>query len=438
MPWHTTDIMNQRTQFALRALQTDNFRSLCREFGISAKTGYKWKKNFLAEGRAGLSDASRRPQSSPKALDEEEIFRIVSLHNAHRFWGARKLRDIYERSWGSAPSESSFKRVLRRCGLSHERLKRPSKMPGVRIAHGRRASACNEVWSVDFKGWWNDGAGRSNPLTVRDEFSRFVLELRHLPNGRTETVRDIFAELFANYGMPQAIRSDNGPPFASANGLLGLSRLSAWWLALGIELERSRPGCPQDNGAHERLHKDIAREIQELSSSRAVSDPAQRQAIFDVWREEFNTQRPHEALGMKRPAEVYEKSARKWEQPEPEIEYEGMETRKVASTGKIKYGMVSYLVSTALRERYVGLKTRSDGRLEVYYAKVLLGHMDERTESFQAIEQTSEQKTEKTGAQAARASQPSVSQTQGGTFLGSATPHPGTSPPESAITQQAA
>jgi transposase InsO family protein len=434
MPWHTTDTMNQRTQFALRALQTDNFRALCREYGISAKTGYKWKKNFLAEGKAGLCDASKRPQSSPKALGEEEIFRIVSLHNAHRFWGPRKLRDIYERSWGCAPSESSFKRVLRRCGLSHERLKRPAKVPGGRIHHGRRASECNEVWSVDFKGWWNDGAGRSNPLTVRDEFSRFVLELRHLPDGRTETVQDIFAELFANYGLPQAIRSDNGPPFASANGLLGLSRLSAWWLALGIELERSRPGCPQDNGAHERMHKDIAREIQALSSSRAVREPAQRQAIFDVWREEFNTLRPHEALGMKRPSEVYEKSTRKWEQPEPELEYEGMETRKVSSSGKIKYGMVIYPVSTALRERHVGLKTLSEGRLEVYFAKVLLGHLDERNESFQAIEAASERPPEKTNIAPAQAKEPSASQTQGGAPLGSAAPHQGSLPPVSAIT----
>ena len=429
--------MNQRTQFALRALQTDNFRSLCREFGISAKTGYKWKKNFLAEGKAGLSDASRRPQSSPNALGEEEIFRIVSLHSAHRFWGARKLRDIYERSWGSAPSESSFKRVLRRCGLSHERVKRPTKVPGGRIHHGRQAGACNEVWSVDFKGWWNDGAGRSNPLTVRDEFSRYVLELRHLPNGRTETVQDVFAELFANYGLPQAIRSDNGPPFASANGLLGLSRLSAWWLALGIELERSRPGCPQDNGAHERLHKDIAREIQALSSSRAVSDPAQRQAIFDVWREEFNTKRPHEALGMKRPAEMYEKSTRKWEQPEPELEYEGMETRKVNRSGTIKYGMISYAVSAALRERRVGLKTAKDGRLEVYYAKVLLGHIDERTESFQAIEVASEKGSEESGTKRTRATHPNATQSQGESPLDSATPHQEEIPPDSANTNQA-
>jgi putative transposase len=386
MPWHTTDTMNQRTQFALQAISTANFSALCRQFGISTKTGYKWKQRFLAEGRSGLLDGSRRPHSSPEALDEETIFRIVRLRQQHRFWGPRKLREVYDRSWGAAPSESSFKRVLNRCALSEPRRPRIHHEKGGRICSGRRAAACNEVWSVDFKGWWHDGAGRSNPFTIRDEFSRYVLCVRHLPDGKSSSVKAVFEELFKKHGLPQAIRSDNGAPFACTHSLLGLTRLSVWWLSLGIELERSRPGCPQDNGAHERMHKDIAREIEALASSRAMADAGQRQALFDVWREEFNQVRPHEALGMKRPADVYSRSPKAYPGQAPEQDYKGMETRRVTIGGRIKYGSVYYRISTALSGMQLGLKAVGTDRLEVYYARLLLGHMEMSTESFQPVE----------------------------------------------------
>ena len=387
MPWYTTDPMNQRTQFALQAIHTENFSALCRQFGISTKTGYKWKHRFLAEGRSGLQDSSRRPHSSPEALDEESICRIVRLRQQHRFWGPRKLREVYQRSWGNAPSESSFKRVLNRCGLSEPKRPRVNHDKGGRISSGRRAAASNEVWSVDFKGWWHDGAGRSNPLTVRDESSRYVLCLRHLPDGKSHSVQAVFEELFKKHGLPQAIRSDNGPPFACARALLGLTRLSVWWLSLGIELERSRPGCPQDNGAHERMHKDIAREIEALSSSRAVDNAAQRQALFDVWRKEFNQVRPHDALGMRRPADIYSHSPRPYNGQAPEQAYAGMETRRVTTGGTIKYSSVSYPISTALTGMQIGLKAVGADKLEVHYARLLLGHIEISTESFQPVEQ---------------------------------------------------
>jgi hypothetical protein len=221
-----------------------------------------------------------------------------------------------------------------------------------------------------------------------------------LPDGKTDTVRAVFEELFKRHGLPQAMRSDNGPPFASSNGLLGLSRLSAWWLSLGIELERSRPGCPQDNGAHERMHKDIAREIEALSSSRAVQSTEQRQALFDVWREEFNQRRPHEALAMKRPADVYERSARSYNGQAPELAYDGMETRRVQQTGRIKYGAVSYSISSALGGQQVGLKGVSENRYEVHYARLLLGHLEVETESFKPVEQSVQEDTQDGGTQA--------------------------------------
>jgi transposase InsO family protein len=281
MPWKETQKMDQRTEFALKSMKTTNFRELCREYGISAKTGYKWKQRFLEQGLGGLQEESRRPHSHPSGLSEEVVCGMVRLKTAHPHWGPRKIRDLYERKkLGEVPSESSFKRVLERAGLTQPR-KRRTLEPGIRLASGGKAEAPNEVWTVDFKGWWKDREGlRVEPLTVRDEHSRMLLEMRVLENSRTESVRACFERIFERHGLPGAIRSDNGPPFACAHGLLGLSRLSAWWLALGIGLERSRPGCPQDNGAHERMHLDIRRELQ---SGRIGRD----QATFDLWRNEY-------------------------------------------------------------------------------------------------------------------------------------------------------
>lgn len=385
MPWQTTDTMNQRTEFALRSLQCENFRELCREFKISPKTGYKWKERFLSEGLGGLQNESRRPKSSPEALDEEVIFRLVRLKTAHPFWGARKLMELYRRSWGEAPSESSIKRVLGRCGLVEKLRRRATAATTGRLTQGLKAGAPNEVWTIDFKGWWKDGGGRSNPLTVRDEFSRYVLMLRHLPNGRTETVRACLEELFERHGLPHALRSDNGPPFASSHGLLGLSRLSAWWLALGIELERGRPGCPQDNGGHERMHKDVQREIQALASESTPISDEERQAHFEIWRREFNDERPHESLGMKCPGEVYVKSSRVYQGTPQAIGYEHMDPRRVQKDGLITYQGTRYQISAALAGWEVGLKSVANDRLEAYFGKLLLGWIEPQSESFTAI-----------------------------------------------------
>lgn len=420
MAWHTTNIMKQRTEFALRAVQCENFRELCREFCISPKTGYKWKERFIAEGLQGLSDESRRPKSSPEALTEEVVCRLVKLKTAHRFWGARKLLELYKRSWGESPSESSIKRVLDRCGLVEKKRRRAAIQTG-RISQGREATAPNEIWTVDFKGWWKDGGGKSNPLTVRDEFSRMILELRHLPNGCTETVRECFERLFERHGLPQVMRSDNGPPFACSRALLGLSRLSVWWLALGIELERNRPGCPQDNGAHERMHKDVKREIQALASQSTPSNEATRQAAFDIWRREFNEVRPHESLGLKCPAQIYVKSTRGFKGTPEAISYTSMEVRKVHKRGWITYEAVCYQISTSLGGWTVGLKAGA-GQLEVYFGRMLIGWITPETESF-APNVMKPSLPEKQGSR-------EVSELDGGgNPLRSATPHSGASHP---------
>jgi Transposase and inactivated derivatives len=376
MPWATPNLMNKRSEFAQRALQADNFRELCREYGISPKTGYKWRERFLEEGAQGMRDQSRRPKSSPDKLGEEIVCRIVRLKQRHAKWGPQKLREVYRREYGSAPSESSFKRVLEKCGLVEKRINR-RRVPSGRIADGRKAQACNEVWTVDFKGWWHDQDGRCEPLTVRDEYSRFLLEMRALPNARTGTVQTCFEQLFATYGLPGAIRSDNGVPFASPNGLLGLSRLSVWWLANGIDLERSRPGCPQDNGGHERLHRDIAAELEGVKY-------AERQAALETWRREFNEKRPHQALGLKVPQEIYTPSVRKWKGGVGALDYAGMMKRRVNRTGYISHGRHTTFISQALAGWDVGLRPCGDGRYEVYFAALLLGELESTTATFQA------------------------------------------------------
>src|ERR1700736_6365382 len=262
MPWKKSEPMDQRIEFAVRAMRTLNFRALCQEYGISAKTGYKWRQRFLRKGLGGMEEESRRPKSHSEQLPEEEVCEIVRLKLAHLSWGPRKIRELYLRRHGGVASESTFKRVLERAGLTQKRRWRRSSEGGGRLCSARRGGAPNEVWTVDFKGWWRSWGKRCEPLTIRDEYSRYVLEVRALADARSQTVRTNFERLFERHGLPQAIRSDNGSPFASVHALFGLSRLSAWWVALGIDLERGRPCHPQDNGAHERLHRDISLELQ--------------------------------------------------------------------------------------------------------------------------------------------------------------------------------
>lgn len=379
MPWKETRKMDQRTEFALKSMNTSNFRELCREHGISAKTGYKWKQRFIERGLAGLHDESRKPHCHPATLNEHVVCDMVRLKLAHPHWGPRKVRVLYERNISKqVPSESSFKRVLEAAGLTVPRKRRRHNNESGRMSWGRKAEAANDIWSVDFKGWWKDSKGlRVEPLTVRDEHSRMILEIRAMENSRTESVQSCFERLFERHGLPGAIRSDNGPPFASANGLLGLSRLSAWWLAIGIGLERGRPGCPQDNGSHERMHLDIRRELQ---AGRIGRD----QAAFELWRNEFNHDRPHEALGMKTPADFYSDSKRRWEGTPEDIDYGAMMSRRVKKDGRIKFEGEQIGISSTLAGWSVGLCPQQDGRIEVWFAQLRLGYIDPITSSFQS------------------------------------------------------
>lgn len=367
--------MDERIEFVIKALRTENFRALCQEYGISTKTGYKWQERFMRYGMGGMAEESRRPHRHAEQLSEEEVCEIIRFKQAHRYWGPRKIRELYLRRHGQAASESSFKRVLVRAGLTEARRRRQRWTEAGRLWSGRRAQGPNDIWTVDFKGWWYDGQGkRCEPLTVRDEHSRYVLELRRVADARTQTVRGCFERLFERHGLPGSIRSDNGSPFAQVQAVRGLSRLSAWWVALGIDLERGRPGHPQDNGGHERLHRDIRLELEPSTAE---------QEALDLWRQEFNHQRPHEALGMKCPAEVYQNSARRYEGSPEDVEYPGMATRKVGNHGRIGYNAVQLFIGTSLAGWSVGLKPLACGRMEVWFGRLLLGWVDPATESFQ-------------------------------------------------------
>jgi integrase-like protein len=230
-----------------------------------------------------------------------------------------------------------------------------------------------DFYAKDWKGWGE--ASRCEPLTIRDEFSRYVLELRAMDNARTQTVGEAFERVFERHGLPEAIRSDNGAPFASVQALHGLSRLSAWWVALGIDLERGRPAHPQDNGGHERLHRDIAAELECLGQGATPE-------ALELWREQFNRERPHEALEMRCPRELYCDSARRYSGAEVQLSYPQMATRLVDKNGKFSWKQQRVFLSGSLAGWEVGLQRSEKGQLEVWFGRLLLGHLDPLNVSF--------------------------------------------------------
>jgi putative transposase len=390
MPWTETDVMDQRTEFVLRALKgTEKFGDLCGEYGISRKTGYKWKERFVSDGLGGIGDRSRRPHASPEEIGETMVCEIVKLRQAHPQWGARKLRAVLERTTAKdeLPSESSFKRILDKAGLVQHRRRRVPAEQGERVRVPVKSERPNHVWTIDFKGWWyTRNRQRFEPLTIRDDFSRYLLCARALGDGRTETVRAGMIRVFERHGLPEVIRSDNGAPFAAHNSPLGLSRLSAWWLSLGIDLDRIPPGRPDQNGGHERMHRDLAAEVE----CDAELDGATQQATLDVWRKTFNEERPHEALGLRVPRAVYEDSPRRFDPGPLELVYPAEHlVRKVSRKGEVKVHNVRTTVSTALSGWEVGLQALDVDRYAVWFCRLCLGELNPSTAKFTATTRNS-------------------------------------------------
>jgi transposase InsO family protein len=380
MPWQNETMNDIRKEFVLKALAAGaNLSALCREYGVTRKTGRRWRERAKQDGINFLGERSRRPRSSPQELGERVVCALVRFKQSHPSWGPRKLCELYRRAYGQKVSLSSCHRVLKRAGLVVAR-KRVRRRDPQRVVQAAVAHAPNDIWTVDFKGWWMLGnRDRCEPLTVRDAFSRFVLAAQVVENARAETVGAEFTRLFQLYGLPKVIKSDNGSPFASPHAPLGLTKLAVSWVALGIELEHSRPAHPQDNGAHERMHKDIAAEV----AARTQPNRRAQQAALDIWREEYNHQRPHQALADRFPAELYRKSKRPYPvQPRP-IDYgPGFQTRKVDRNGTLKWHGRPVNFSTVFAGREIGLRLIGPERLEVWFNYLFVGSIDLQTCRF--------------------------------------------------------
>lgn len=375
MPWKLTSVMDQKMQFIAEYLRGEEpVTVLCERFGISRQTAYKWIGRYEREGPAGLIERSRAPLHHARATPAELVVRILELRRAKPYWGPKKLLAVLKAqapdlAW---PSHSTVSDLLRDEGLSEPRRKprRPLTMDQPFAA----VEAANDAWCIDFKGWFTtqDGA-RCDPFTATDAFSRHLLSLKIMPIS-TEQVSAEMDALFQQHGLPRAIRSDNGSPFASV-GAGGLTRLSARWAKMGLVLERIEPGRPQQNGRHERMHRTLKQEACRPSAA----DPSQQQARFDAFRHEFNHERPHEALGQKPPASVYTPSPRPFVEPQDDPDYGDAEVRRVRSGGEIKWRNSMLFISEALIGEAVGLTERDDGHWLVRFNKVQLGFIDRVT-----------------------------------------------------------
>ena len=376
MPWKETTPMHQRTLFIADHLRgTRSVTELCAEYGIARKTAYKWIDRYIRVGPAGLDDRSRRPRTMPTATAEPVVQALLALRHRHPTWGPRKLVAYLARrqpTW-TVPGRSAVAALLKRHGLIPRRRRRRV------IGHPGKPNALiltpNQVWCADFKGQFRLGNGRyCYPLTVTDGFSRYLLGCQGLPSTAVQGAKPVFTRLFQEYGLPQYIRTDNGVPFAT-NTLARLSRLSAWWVRLGILPQLIEPGRPQQNGRHERMHKTLK---QEATRPAAASMSAQ-QRRFDHFRQEFNHDRPHEALDQHPPASVYQPSPRPMPRALPPLEYpDRFEVRYVSANGGIRWNKRWVNVSTTCIGEYVGLEEIDDGVWNVYFGPLRLGRLLER------------------------------------------------------------
>lgn len=379
MPWKETDAMKEKRAFIDAMLrQNQPFRELCREYGISEKTGYKWRKRFLEQGYAGLAEETRAPRKHPNTIDGDTAAALIALRLTHPTWGGKKLLAIYQRKHPTLPppSLSSVNRIIEKAGLLKKKRVHHASVTSdcPRLNQALEVHAPNDVWCIDFKGWWRSDGEICEPFTVRDKYSRKVLCVRLMTGKKSEDVRPVMTELFRKYGLPKAIHSDNGTPFAATNGILGLTKLSAWWISLGILPERSLPGCPGQNGSLERMHADIAREVE----GKIPGGIAANQAALDAWVEEYNAVRPNEAIGMKTPDEVYRPSERRYTGDFDTLEYPaGYLPRKVFKSGEIILDGVRVTIGSALRGWHVGLRPQKQfGLYDVFLAEFLLGTLD--------------------------------------------------------------
>ena len=375
MGWKGVTVIDQRVRFIAEYLKGYfSFHELCLQFSISRKTGYKWVERYEQEGPEGLVDRSRRPHSSPHITDEAVIEAIVQARLKHPTWGPKKLLEILTPHYSDLPAVSTTADILKRKGLIHgskRRLKR--KHPGCPQTI---AEEPNDIWSADYKGHFKMRDGLyCYPLTVADMKSRYLLGCNaHEAISLRDTKRQ-FTRLFQEYGLPQRIRTDNGVPFAS-NALARLSTLSVWWVKLGIYPEQIEPGKPQQNGKHERMHRTLKKEATIPPEKNLTA----QQYRFDAFRQEYNTERPHEALSMKTPSAVYCPSERKMPKRLKHYDYPyHFEVRRVSRNSGIRWRNRWVQVSSTLAEEYIGFEEIEDGIHNVYFCDFLIGRFFEDT-----------------------------------------------------------
>jgi len=349
---------------------------LCRRSGISRKTAYKWIARFEERGRRGLRDQVRAAVQLHNRPKQKWLDRLRRCKRQHPSWGAPKIRWALRQRFGGRNlfSEAAISRWLKRWGLTRQRRRRPRKGPAVVRPALTLAGKPNQVWTIDFKGWFRTGDGtKLEPLTVRDLFSRYLLGIYLLPQQNMADTRLVMERLFRIYGMPQVIRADNGSPFGAA-GALGLTRLSAWWVRLGIHVEFIEPGRPGQNGAHEQMHR-VYKAENLNPPARTLRGHKQRTR---QWLREYNFERPHEGLGMAVPAAHYRKSRRKMPGRLPPWKYpKGWASRLVKGNGLISWKGRSRFVGEAFEWQRVGLKRLAPGNWQVYFGPLLAGELSD-------------------------------------------------------------
>jgi transposase InsO family protein len=365
MPWKDVTAMNQRREFVLLAQHdATNVRQLCQQFGISAKTGYKWLERYRALGEAGLADRSRRPHCSPRRSSESLEHAVLALHRRYPCWGARKLHALLPIPDEDKPHPSTIAAILTRYGQQVESGRSPGSAATRRFEH----EAPNQLWQMDFKGHFpltQAAHGRCHPLTVLDDHSRFSLCLQACGDERAVTVQRELARTFARYGLPERISCDNGPSWRSAR-LIGLTALEVWLIRLGIRIGHSRPYHPQTQGKDERFHRTLKCELLDRYGFSSLPDCQQ---AFDRWRDRYNLIRPHEALGQRPPISRYRPSARSLPAILPPVEYDsGEHVLKVLAKGQIHHKRVKLFVGEGLAGQYVAIRPTANEHLrEVYF-----------------------------------------------------------------------
>ena len=371
MVWKETCVMDERLSFVVACLEgSETISELCRRFGISRKTGHKWLGRYRSEGVGGLLDRSRVPHTNPRALDDEIVSEVLAVRHRYPNWGPRKVKGWLEdhrrdRAW---PPASSMGNLFDRAGLTRRRKRRQRTPPQSLPFSACRAP--NDVWCVDFKGWFLTGDGTQvDPLTISDSYSRYLLRCEVV--GRTDRVHvwPVFEAAFSEFGLPLAVLSDNGPPFAS-RGAAGLSRLAVQLIKAGIRPERIAPGKPQQNGRHERMHLTLKQD----TASPPARSLAEQIVRFHDFQHVYNHERPHEALGQTPPARHYRASPRVWDGVLRSPDYDDQViVRRVRSNGEIKWKSRPIFISKALRGEPVGLHRIDDESWLVKYGPILLG-----------------------------------------------------------------